>query len=647
MARAKAISIPITGNSAPLRKSLKEAQKDLTAFGKAQQSWAKASTIGYAVAGSAALGFAKDVISAAASDEKSQKMLARQLEVTVGATAAVQKQTSSYIDTLMYATNVSDDQLRPALAALVRVTGDVKKAQGLLGLAIDVSAGSGKDLESVVTALSKAAMGQTSALARLGLGLSSATTKSGSLKAVTDELQLKFSGAAAAAVDTTAGRIQNLNIRFDELKETIGYKLLPFVDEATKKLADFASAAQSGNVEKTAKASGNLAVGIANFGQKLTGVDFAVGFFKSLAFWADKADKAVAASGDTAEASAAKFRQMDAILSLLPPQYEEMRKRGEGYQKAVQDYLDSKAEEKYKAIVDAKAAAMQKAADAAARNRQQMADAKAQYKETAKTLKDDLNKALEDSKIKLKDAQDAAKAFGDQFAYSFGVSLAGAYDTATTSEQNYTDALAARKDAYAALDVAKQGTDLNAYLKAVQDVQAAEEGVTKAQAARITPAAAFADQIKAAKDFGPNLKTLLGSPYNLGQAGLQQLLDLGPAAGAQVTKALLEGTAGFSVGDLNSSLADLAGVQAGLSTAVTGALGGSYNAAVSAAQGNVDALSSASIGAPGVGQGFVININTGVGDPIEIGRQVQAILTQYDNRAGKATIQGPKKKAKV
>jgi hypothetical protein len=269
------------------------------------------------------------------------------------------------------------------------------------------------------------------------------------------------------------------------------------------------------------------------------------------------------------------------------------------------------------------------------------------YRETAKTLRDDLNKALADSKTQLEDARQAAQDFGDQFAYSFGVSLAGAYSTAQDSEENYTDALKARKDAYDALDVAKQGSDLNAYLKALQDVKTAEQDVTAAQQQRVSPAAAFQKQIADAKTFGANLKTLIGSPYNLGKAGLQQLLDLGPSAGAQVTSDLISGTAGFSVGDLNASLADLAGVQAGLSSGITTALGGQYTAAAAAAQQQVDALTAASIAAPGVGQGMTINIATGVGDPVQIGKQVKNVLTTYDNRAGKLVVGGSKKKSKV
>lgn len=187
MARAKAISITVTGNTAPLRKSLKDADKQLTTFGRAQAQWAQASALAYGVLGSAVGQFAAQSIQAAIDDQKAQALLADQLQKTIGANAAAIKGTEEYISTLMMASNVSDDQLRPALAQLVRATGSLTQAQKLLSLAVDVSVGSGRDLQSVTVALSKAAGGQTSALSRLGAGLSQAALNSGDLNAVVED----------------------------------------------------------------------------------------------------------------------------------------------------------------------------------------------------------------------------------------------------------------------------------------------------------------------------------------------------------------------------------------------------------------------------------------------------------------------------
>jgi hypothetical protein len=643
MARAKAISITVTGNTAPLRKSLKDADKQLTTFGRAQAQWAQASALAYGVLGSAVGQFAAQSVQAAIDDQKAQALLADQLQKTIGANAAAIKGTEEYISTLMMASNVSDDQLRPALAQLVRATGSLTQAQKLLSLAVDVSVGSGRDLQSVTVALSKAAGGQTSALSRLGAGLSQAALNSGDLNAVVEELQAKFGGAAAAAVDTTAGRVENLSLRFGELKEQLGTELLPVVETVASRLLEITDNAQAGNYVETGKDALKAA---SDFFDWASGIDAARNALRSLNPFADEAEETIRGLTDQTGESAAAFRRLDDALSDTTSAMDAMRMKGADYQKNIKDYLASKAEEKFAAMVEAREDAQRRAAAAQAEATRRTKEGKKAYEETAQSLREALNRALEDSKTKLEDAKTAAKEFGDQFAYSFGVSLAGAYDTATEAEDTYQDALKDRKAAYDALDVAKQGSDLESYLKAVQEVANAEKAVTDAQGRRKSPAAAFQEQIAAAKTFGANLKTLIGEPYKLGQAGLQQLLDLGPAAGAQVTSDLIAGTAGFSVSDLNTSLADLASVQAGLSAGITGALGGGLTGAVSAAQSQVDALSGASISAPGFGQGMQIVVQTGVGDPVAIGGEVKKVLQSYDKRAGKITVQGPKKKAK-
>ena len=642
MARARGISVVVSGNTAPLRKSLQDASKELSAFGKAQAAWSQASALAYGVVGSAAAQFAISSVKAAMDDQKAQAVLAKSLQNTVGANEQAVKAAESYIETLMYATNIVDDKLRPALATLVRTTGDMTKAQRLLSLATDVSIGGNIDLETVVKALTRASMGQTSALGRLGLGLSSAALNSGDLATVTEELSLKFGGSAAAAAETMAGKMENLTVRFGELKEQIGTELLPVVTDGTEKLLDFTSALQSGDLSDTASSAYNLAEGIGDLARNLTGIGIVTGFLRNLNPLAKETEETIRGLTDATNESAAAFRKFDDLFSRIPPKIDEMRKRNAEYQKNVTDYVESRTEQEFAAIVEERNRKI--AAGAAAQQKAEAANvaARKSYKETGKALRESLNEALDDSRKKLADAKEAADDFGRGLAFSFGVSLAGAYDKATQSEDDYTAALDERKKAYDALDVAKQGDDLNAYLKAVQDVATAEQAVTTAQKARITPASAFAAQIEAAKTFGSNLKTLIGQ--GLGEAGLQQLLDLGPTAGAEVTKALLDGTAGFTVGGLNQSLADLAGVQAGLAAGITSRL--APTGAISAAQSQVDALSSASFGAPGVGQGFTININTGVGDPVAIGRQVKEILGQYDNRAGTLVVQGPKKKAK-
>ena len=117
---------------------------------------------------------------------------------------------------------VTDDELRPSLERLARATGDVEKAQKLQTLAIDIAAGSGKSLETVSNALAKAQEGNTSALAKLGVGLSAAQLKTFSMDEVTKKLADTFENQASVKAETFQGKMDRLKIAFDEGKETVG-----------------------------------------------------------------------------------------------------------------------------------------------------------------------------------------------------------------------------------------------------------------------------------------------------------------------------------------------------------------------------------------------------------------------------------------
>ena len=170
------------------------------------------------------LAFGKNAAKAFAADEKAARSLALALANTGNAFAAIEVE--KFIGDLQRATGVLDDQLRPAFRTLLTATGDVKKSQDGLALALDIAAGTGKDLGAVSMALAKAYGGQTTALSRLGAGLSKATLASGDLDLITGELTKKFSGQALAAAEGYAGSMARLAVASENAKEIIGKDLL-------------------------------------------------------------------------------------------------------------------------------------------------------------------------------------------------------------------------------------------------------------------------------------------------------------------------------------------------------------------------------------------------------------------------------------
>jgi hypothetical protein len=208
---------------------------DAAGVNKAQRAFkglsgvAKVGTIAFGALGAATTKFGIEAVKSAAADQKAQLKLAKTLQNVTGATDQAIAATEQFITAQQFATGVSDSQLRPALETLVRATGDVTKAQDLLKLGLDVSAGSGRDLESISLALAKAQGGQFTALQRLGIVIPENIKKSKDFAKVQEYLNTLFGGQAAVAADTFAGKMAILRERLGEAQETIGATLIPIL----------------------------------------------------------------------------------------------------------------------------------------------------------------------------------------------------------------------------------------------------------------------------------------------------------------------------------------------------------------------------------------------------------------------------------
>jgi hypothetical protein len=148
-------------------------------------------------------------------------------------------------------------------------TGDVKKSQDGLALALDIAAGTGKDLGAVSMALAKAYGGQTTALSRLGAGLSKATLASGDLNLITQALTDKFSGQALAAAEGYAGSMDRLAVASANAKEIIGKDLL---DSLALLSGPGGITKATGQMEDLATEIGNVIYGLSSLISKVKGV---------------------------------------------------------------------------------------------------------------------------------------------------------------------------------------------------------------------------------------------------------------------------------------------------------------------------------------------------------------------------------------
>lgn len=233
VAQSRTLKLSILADVDQLKKSLNSANADVEGSSSKLGEFGKKAGLAFAAASAAAGAYAVklavDGVKAAIEDEAAQIRLATSLKNATGATndmiSAVEKQ----ILKTSLATGVADDKLRPALSRLALSTGDVTKAQDLLSLALDISQATGKGLDSVANSLGKAYDGNTAALGKLGIGLSSAELKAMSFTEVQGKLSDLFGGAAAENSKTFAGRLEILKVTFDEAKESIGARLLPII----------------------------------------------------------------------------------------------------------------------------------------------------------------------------------------------------------------------------------------------------------------------------------------------------------------------------------------------------------------------------------------------------------------------------------
>ncbi|HKY66047.1 MAG TPA: hypothetical protein VJM49_06740 [Acidimicrobiales bacterium] len=185
--------------------------------------------IGGAFAVQQVVAFGKASVDAAMADAEAQNKLATTIRNVTGATDAQIAANEEFISGLSKQTALADDDLRPAMDNLVRGFGDVESAQKALALATDVSAGTGKDLNTVTEAMMKAANGQTGALGRLGIATKNADGSAKSLDEIMASMSDTFAGQASESADTAAGRMRNAKIQFGEFQEEIGAALIPIL----------------------------------------------------------------------------------------------------------------------------------------------------------------------------------------------------------------------------------------------------------------------------------------------------------------------------------------------------------------------------------------------------------------------------------
>jgi hypothetical protein len=233
----RALTLKLIADIDAFTKNLDKGAKDVDDFGDKLSKFGGVAAKAFAVAAAAAAAYAVkigvDGVKAAIEDEAAQAKLATTLKNATGATDAQIASTEKYLSTLAIQTAKSDGELRPALERLALSTNSVKEAQDLLEVSTRVSVNSGVELQTVANAIAKAQDGNTTSLAKLGIGLSAAEIKGKSFAEILAMINKIYPDLGANA-DTLAFKMEQMRIGFDEAKETIGFALLPIMENLIK-----------------------------------------------------------------------------------------------------------------------------------------------------------------------------------------------------------------------------------------------------------------------------------------------------------------------------------------------------------------------------------------------------------------------------
>jgi hypothetical protein len=247
---AKTLTVYLAADVSKLTRGLNSARGDVNAFGNGIGGLGNKLTsllgpalIGAGIAaGAFAVKLGVDGVKAALDDAASIDKLSQTLENLNLAhqLPEVEKAISKFERTL----GIADTELRPAYDRLVRSIGDTREATRILGIALDVSAGSGKSLDTVVQALGKAYDGNISGLSRLGAGIDAATLKTGDLDLITGKLAQTFQGQAATSAATMQGQLKVLQTAVDNVAESFGRGLLESLGDTNDQTTDLVDTLQ-------------------------------------------------------------------------------------------------------------------------------------------------------------------------------------------------------------------------------------------------------------------------------------------------------------------------------------------------------------------------------------------------------------------
>ncbi len=303
--------IYITGDASGVGKAARDAERALGRLsGSAKASFGRMTEVaggfGLAMGAGGVLGVMKDSVSAYQASEASAARLSAQLATMGQNTDQVTSKINDAIQAQSEFGAFDDEDLTDAFTRIVRVTGDVNQALDLNNLAMDIARARNVDLATAADAVAKAAMGQSTAMKRMGVDVYKGMTATELLAAA----QQKFAGQAQAYGESSAAAADRASIAWENAQEEIGSHLADAFSRgavgAEKMAGSLNDVVSSLGGLKGIAIGGGLFAGIRNFGPQLqdagtaaSGFATQIGKIKQNAGWG----AAIRASARTAGSS--------------------------------------------------------------------------------------------------------------------------------------------------------------------------------------------------------------------------------------------------------------------------------------------------------------------------------------------------------
>lgn len=582
-------------------------------------------------------------VKAAIEDEAAQAQLAKTLQNVVGATNEQIAAVEASVAAMQMASGVSDSELRPAFASLTRGTKDLQEANKALALAMDISAATGQDLQSVSDALALAYGGNTRALAKLSPELKVAIKEGATLDQVMGTLTKTFGGSAAVAAGTAEGQFRRLGVALDEAKESIGKALLPAIEAILPLLVTFGNwaAEHTGIITALGIAIASVAAAIVAYktAQVLANAVTVVATALNFANAASLAAVATAGTAGVAAAGiAAGLVLVGGAMLIFKNQNKAAATATTGLGTAAKstaqdmgrlgftlDYIRGTKIAEYMAETEKETKKVASGTGSAADKAKELAE---KTTEAAKALREYMGAALDDAKSKLDKAQSAF----DSFSGSVAQVITDALNFGKAFEEGGEDAgttffSALQKQA----DKTKEFGDLVEQLLAAGLSQDALQQVIDAG---IDSGSAIAKELLASSENVLRANTLVEQTQAIAQRIGELSAQKFYGAGVSNAKAYLRGVEealAAAEGRLSRKGINFADVK-GISTSFTEAISAPSVSPV--VMPNIDELN-----ARRNGGAVTINVNSQLATKSEVGQAVTDALRAYNRTAGPAQFE--------